>query len=108
MKCSTIPILPTELVRYYPDLDLGPIKDYLGTAEYTHGALRQTKNHYLHELEELKPLFDKIQECLDDYKDKYEYDCDRIKPVLSWANVSSDREFHPEHTHPNSLVSGIL
>ena len=108
LKCSTIPILPTELVRYYPDVDLGPIKEYLGTAEYTHGALRQTKNHYLHELEVLKPLFDKIQECLDDYKDKYEYDCDRIKPVLSWANISSDREFHPEHTHPNSLVSGIL
>ena len=72
MKCSTIPILPTELVRYYPDLDLGPIKEYLGTAEYTHGALRQTKNHYLHELEVLKPMFDKIQEMVKSFKIDFE------------------------------------
>ena len=111
MKCSTTPILPTELVTYYPEIDLEPLKEYLQElppSEYTHGALRQTKNHYLHELEVLKPLFDKIQECLDHYKEKYDYDCDAIKTSLSWVNISTDREYHPEHVHPNSLVSGIL
>jgi len=111
MKCSTTPILATELVTYYPEIDLQPLRDYLHrlhSSDYTHGSLKQTKNHYLHEVDTLKPMFDKIQECLDHYKEKYDYDCDAIKTSLSWVNISSEREYHPEHTHPNSLVSGIL
>ena len=108
MKCSTTPILATELVTYYPDIDLEPLLEYLKTSDYTHGTLKQSKNHYLHEVDSLKPMFDKIQDCLDHYKEKYDYDCDAIKTSLSWVNISSEREYHPEHVHPNSLVSGIL
>ena len=62
MKCSTTPILATELVTYYPEIDLQPLRDYLHrlhSSEYTHGSLKQTKNHYLHEVDTLKPMFDK-------------------------------------------------
>ena len=75
MKCSTTPILATELVTYYPEIDLEPLKEYLQElppSEYTHGALRQTKNHYLHELEVLKPMFDKIQEMVKSFKIDFE------------------------------------
>ena len=108
MKCSIIPTLSTSFVRYYPWIDLEPLRDYLKTAEFNHGALKQTKNHHLHEVPELRDIFLGIQECLDHYKEYFQYDCDRIKPTLSWANISSEKEMHPEHNHPNSLVSGIL
>ena len=98
----------TDIVRYSIGCDLQPILDFADGTEYNIGSLKQTIHNRLHILPLFKRLFSHIQECLDDYKDLYQYDCYRIEPVLSWINVSTAKEEHHEHNHPNSLISGIL
>lgn len=100
--------LYTEIVRYSLSCDLEPVLDYLTDTKYNVGNLKQTTNTHLHELPRFRRLFSQIQEALDDYKEMYEYDCFRIKTVLSWINVSDTDESHHEHSHPNSLISGIF
>ena len=47
---------------------------------------------------------------VEDYFNKIIQTEDKIKPYItqSWLNFTKTSEFHHKHSHPNSLVSGVL
>ena len=53
-------------------------------------------------------LFDWIYDCLQELKDTLGFNCDELKVVQSWGNKSETGQYHKEHSHPNSFVSGII
>ena len=53
-------------------------------------------------------LFDWIYDCLQELKDTLGFNCDELKVVQSWGNKSAIGQYHTEHSHPNSFVSGII
>lgn len=101
--------LSTEIVRYTINPEVvESVVDYAIDTKYNVGNLKQTANTHLHDLPRFVRLFNEIQVVLDDYRDLYQFHCDRFKPTLSWINVSEPHEEHHPHKHPNSFVSGIL
>ena len=70
-------------------------------------GVSQTADHHLYKREEFKTLFKSIQICLDDYKKVFDYDCDSLRPCLSWINKSTKFSEHRIHSHPNSFLSAI-
>ena len=44
---------------------------------------------------------------VNDYKKVFDYDCDSLRPCLSWINKSTKFSEHRYHSHPNSFLSAI-
>ena len=71
---------------------------------------RNTKNRYVLNTKTLKSL----KQTLETYLNNYFTDVLKIKntatPYItqSWLNYTNKGEFHHEHAHPNSYLSGVL
>lgn len=71
---------------------------------------RNTKNRYVLNTKTLKSL----KQTLETYLNNYFTDVLKIKntatPYItqSWLNYTNKGEFHHEHSHPNSYLSGVL
>jgi len=72
-----------------------------------HTHPNQTLENHLEKRDEYKDLYNWFDDCLEDYRKLFQYDCEQFKIILSWANVSNDKNSHGMHTHPNSFISGI-
>jgi uncharacterized protein (TIGR02466 family) len=69
-----------------------------------------TKDSYILKKPALKNVKDYIENCCNDYLERIISPSDPIKLELtqSWINYSNKNEYHQEHCHSNSLVSGVL
>jgi uncharacterized protein (TIGR02466 family) len=67
----------------------------------------QTRNNHLEKVEKYSDFFDWIQICLDDYKNYFNLQTEKLKVSLSWVNRSISTSEHRVHCHPNSFISGI-
>ena len=69
-----------------------------------------SENSYVLEL----PIFDNLKKELNifikDYFKNILTSNDNVEPYItqSWINYTKENQFHHEHKHPNSLVSGVL
>ena len=70
-----------------------------------------TTDAYLLDLPEFKELKDAIQDELDKIIEEY-YQKNIKETQLyitqSWINVNCDGDSHPPHSHPNSILSGVV
>ena len=69
----------------------------------------KTTNGTLHLVPEFNFLTDWFRECLLEYKNYYELDCESLDISVCWANKScvGDRTGHHTHTHNLSYVSAV-
>ena len=69
-----------------------------------------TKDDYILKRPALKNIKSYIEKCCDDYLEKIMSPSDPVKLEItqSWINYSNKNEYHQEHCHSNSLVSGVL
>jgi uncharacterized protein (TIGR02466 family) len=67
-----------------------------------------SENYFLLREERYKELADWINSCLEEIRLDLNFFCDSLKITQSWANRSSDSEYHHNHIHPNSILSGII
>jgi len=67
-------------------------------------------NNYILELKEFKELKKDINLIIQDYFNKVIDTSNKIIPYItqSWLNYTDQNQYHHKHSHPNSLVSGVL
>lgn len=69
----------------------------------------KTTDGNLHLNPKFKFLIDWFRECLNEYKNYYQLDCDAIDIAVCWGNKSSSKQgaAHHIHTHNLSCVSAV-
>jgi len=107
-------IFPIQIFSFQYD-KLDELQEYVFHIEnsITHGAngvavgMTPSNLHHRPEFENLVLFFN---DCLEQYKNYYQYDCDKISITAMWANMTIARSgnSHHQHKHPLSFVSGIF
>ena len=100
--------LSIPIVRYKTEIDVTHILSYAETTGYNVGDFSQSRNIHLQDLPRFKTVFAQIQRHIDDYHMLFQYQCDRIEVSIAWLNHTTAEQSHHPHTHPNSLISGVL
>lgn len=69
-----------------------------------------TIDNYILNRPELKKIKKYIQDCCDDYLKKIICPKTDLKLYItqSWLNYTEENQFHHQHEHPNSVVSGVF
>lgn len=67
-----------------------------------------SKINALYELEEFRELHIWFVECLKKVLKDLSLNITNITITQSWANKTLNSEFHHEHAHPNSFISGVF
>ena len=70
--------------------------------------VNQTYNVRLNKDSNYNEIHSWMRNCLNTVKNELQLKCDGLEITSSWGNVSGKDQWHWVHTHPNSLVSGIL
>tara|TARA_R110000737_G_scaffold63434_1_gene90925 strand:- start:836 stop:1546 length:711 start_codon:yes stop_codon:yes gene_type:complete len=69
-----------------------------------------TKDNYILNREEFKNIKSFLNECCKDYLEKIicpKYNT-KLNITQSWLNYTEKDQYHHQHAHPNSVVSGVL
>ena len=85
-------------------VDLNKKKTYKNEGNVT------SEDFYVLNKKPFKRIKKDLQNMVEDYFNKIIQTEDKIKPYItqSWLNFTKTSEFHHKHSHPNSLVSGVL
>jgi uncharacterized protein (TIGR02466 family) len=69
-----------------------------------------TKDSYVLNKKEFKDIKKFIEKCCKDYLEKLISPANDVELYItqSWLNYTKQKEFHHQHSHPNSVVSGVL
>jgi uncharacterized protein (TIGR02466 family) len=69
-----------------------------------------TKDSYVLNKKELKDIKKFIEKCCKDFLEKLISPANDVELYItqSWLNYTKQKEFHHQHSHPNSIVSGVL
>jgi uncharacterized protein (TIGR02466 family) len=70
-----------------------------------------TKNNYILDCDEMKSIKENMLECVGDFL--YNILCvdkEKVKPYItqSWLNYTTEGQYHHQHRHQNSLISGVF
>jgi len=113
-KATIYPIFPspvykTKLVRKFTDKEskfinkskLNVIKNVGNTA---------SKDNYILNAPPFKNLKKELDKIVQDYVDKVMSPLNNIQPYItqSWLNYTEKDQYHHQHAHPNSMVSGVV
>lgn len=83
------------------------------TDEYSlpHGAVSimnfATDDSFLHRSPIYKSLTDWFLDCVNRVKSEYSYMCERLSITQMWGNKAMNGNYHHNHMHPFSILSGI-
>ena len=74
------------------------------------GGNSTSLDSYILKNEKMKNLKKDLENRIDDYFKKIICTTDDVKPYItqSWLNFNNLNEYHHEHSHPNSLISGVF
>lgn len=105
-------IFPTTIIGYdHPDFKTinSKILMQLSSEAFTPAPHQpyQTLDNHLEERSDYKELFDWFNVCIEDYRQSFEFHCEKFKIVLAWANKSDQNGSHSMHVHPNAFISGV-
>jgi len=95
----------TDSEKEFLNRDL-EMQDRIGAA-----GVQCTADYYLLNNKELLNVKKQIQDCVDIYADKIiklDRDKQNIFITTSWMNVNKKGKNHHPHTHPNSILSGVV
>ena len=69
-----------------------------------------SNNNYVLNLKEFKDIKNEIDLRIKDYFEKVICSSNNLTPYItqSWLNYTNKKEYHHQHEHPNSLVSGVF
>ena len=104
-----VPIFHTELDREFTKKELNFCKNQINDANDNIGN-NTSKNNYLLEEKELKEIKNFIEKNIKVYMDNIVCPADDTQVYItqSWINYNGQNQFHHEHAHPNSYISGVL
>jgi len=69
-----------------------------------------TKDNYILNREQFKNIKKFLDQCCKDYLEKIISPKNNIELYItqSWINYTEENQYHHQHAHPNSVVSGVL
>ena len=69
-----------------------------------------SNNNYVLNLKEFKNIKNEIDLRIKDYFEKVICSSNNLTPYItqSWLNYTNKKEYHHQHEHPNSFVSGVF
>ena len=103
------PIYRSSIGRAYTNSELKVFKDCQKETRKNVGN-SNTLNTYTLNNKKLMPLKQRIMEHINVYFDQVYAPKTDVIPYItqSWINYTDENQFHHKHSHPNSLVSGVL
>jgi uncharacterized protein (TIGR02466 family) len=115
MKNSTIqnlfptPIYTTKMDRGFTKQELQFVDNQKNKCTENLGNIN-TKDNYILNRKEFKNIKKFIEQCCDDYLKKIISPKNNIKLYItqSWLNYTEKDQYHHQHAHPNSVVSGVF
>ena len=110
VNVSTYSYFPVEVVEYQEsEKDYSSIIDLLRNETFKeHSAFSSIKD--LHVDSKYDNVFKFVNECLEDYRTRFKYDCDKLEVSSSWCNYSEPMSGmnHQFHRHSMSFISGVF
>jgi len=88
--------------------DMNKVLEYISNIEYMEGGFSRSKNDYILNDDNLKELRQFCLNAVHDYVEEIMGINDEIEIQQSWVNKNATGEYHPEHYHPNSFISGVF
>ena len=110
---SIVPMFPTPLGSYDFDIAIeSEVLDFIKndlTYESYHSNRSSVEGNLL-DFPIMREIKEFCEMCLKEYTDTiYDQSFDTTFYITqSWANITESNEFHQKHTHPNSIVSGVM
>lgn len=114
MSYKVIPLFATPLYRSsIPDIDVLTYKKLISFEwEHNEGFVTHTETAERHLLD--RPEFAGLKKALQQKVDEYVYNVLGVQTDLSWpittswVNRSKPNDYHTQHWHSNSMVSGVF
>ena len=103
------PIYTTKMDRGFTKQELQFVDNQKNKCTENLGNIN-TKDNYILNRKEFKNIKKFIEQCCDDYLKKIISPKNNIKLYItqSWLNYTEKDQYHHQHAHPNSVVSGVL
>tara|TARA_R100000963_G_C4603451_1_gene76355 strand:+ start:50 stop:676 length:627 start_codon:yes stop_codon:yes gene_type:complete len=104
-----IPLYETKLNREFTEKEINFVKARKNNATPNEGN-SSSKNNYILETRELNEIKIFLELCCQDYLDKVICPNNDVQLYItqSWLNFTKENQYHHQHSHPNSLISGVL
>ena len=104
-----IPLYTNNLNRPFHKREHECFRDVLLRMEHNAGNLISENSFVLNDdrLSDLKSWF---QSCIDDYFNTIVCSSENFTPyvTISWLNYTEEKQYHHQHDHSNSIISGVL
>jgi uncharacterized protein (TIGR02466 family) len=103
------PIYTTKMDRGFTKQELQFVKEQKKHCVNNTGNIN-TKDNYILNRKEFKNIKKFIDQCCKDYLEKIVSPKNNIELYVtqSWLNYTEKNQYHHQHSHPNSVVSGVL
>lgn len=104
-------IFPIDIFTFhYENLDEIPNLIYLIESNITHKVSVGMTASNLHKDPETNNLVNFFDSCLEEVRNYYNYDCEKISITTMWGNMtdSFSGDQHHQHKHPLSFISGVF
>ena len=104
-----IPLYETKLNREFTEKEINFVKAQKDNNIPNKGN-SYSKNNYILETKELNEIKKFLELCCQDYLDKVICPNNDVQLYItqSWLNFTKESQYHHQHSHPNSFISGVL
>lgn len=103
------PIYTTKIDRPFTKQELQFVNEQKKHCTKNQGNIN-TKDNYILNRKEFKNIKKYLDKCCKDYLDTVICPKNNIELYItqSWLNYTETNQFHHQHQHPNSVISGVL
>ena len=103
------PIYMSNIDRTFTKQELQFVDNQKNKCSKNSGNIN-TKDNYILNRKEFKNIKKFIDQCCKDYLEKIISPKNNIELYItqSWLNYTEKNQYHHQHSHPNSVVSGVL
>ena len=103
------PIYTTKIDRGFTKQELQFVKEQKKHCKNNEGNIN-TKDNYILNRKEFKNIKKFLDKCCKDYLDTIICPKNNIELYItqSWLNYTESNQYHHQHAHPNSVISGVF
>jgi len=110
-KDELLMVFPTPVQIYKYEDSIEKELKYIESIEWLsqiQNSNFKSKETYLTKHELLKSITSFFKECIDDYRNTIINSDQKLVITQCWGNKNPKGSNHHEHTHPNSIISGVF
>ena len=103
------PVYTTKMNRGFTKQELNFVKEQKNHCNKNEGNFN-TKDSYILNRKQFKNIKKFLDQCCKDYLNRIICPKNNIKLYItqSWLNYTETNQYHHRHSHPNSIISGVL